>query len=188
MSDNKTSIDQAFEEVEAVFGQNRVIRHEQIQNLREAANNPEMKISPFDKAMVIQSKLMIIKTLDDLLKSDEEVSLKKLKMKLARKDSETNGMVGQTIVALLKNIRATGENNDTKGSVDHGEAMADFLLNRKITRILRLHLVNFKNVEQRPRLMGRNLQLKRKKNQQTKNKTKVSLVLSEHQAAFESVF
>jgi len=129
---NKTAIDAAFDEVAQVFGENRVLRREQIQNLREAANNPAMKISEFDKPMLIQSKLMIIKTLDDLLKSDEDVSVKRLKMQLSKKDSETNGMVGQTIVSLLKSIRATGDQPDGSNTqVDHGEVMAELLEKQK---------------------------------------------------------
>ena len=128
---SKTAIDQAFDELDEIFGANRIVRREQIQNLRGVANNPEMKISPYDKAMVIQSKLMIVKTLDDLMKSDEDVSLKKLKMKLARQDSATNGVVGQTIVALLKNIRATGENTGKGAEVDHNAAMTELLAKKE---------------------------------------------------------
>ena len=75
---------------------------------------------------MVEAKLMIFKTLDDLLKSNEDLSLKKLKMRLARKDSETNGMVGQTVVALLKSIRATGEQpGDQSSQIDHNAVMAE---------------------------------------------------------------
>ena len=132
---SKTAIDQAFEELDEIFGANRIVRREQIQNLREVANNPEMKISPFDKAMVIQSKLMIVKTLDDLMKSDEEVSIKKLKMKLARQDSATNGMVGQTIVAMLKSIRASGDLPEKPGQeINRDAAMAELLAKQEANK------------------------------------------------------
>lgn len=119
----KTALDEAFEEVESVFSENRVIRREMINQLRKQVT--KMEISEYDKPMMIQAKLMIGKTLDDLLKSDEDVSVKKLKMKLARNDSETNGMVGQTIVNLLRNIRASGEPSDSVGKVDRDDVTAE---------------------------------------------------------------
>ena len=45
------------------------------------------------------------KTLDSLLKSDEDVSFKRLRVKLQRKDGETNGMVGAAVVGLLKELK-----------------------------------------------------------------------------------
>lgn len=121
---SKTAIDEAFEEFESECGGNKEIRKQLITKLVSAAQ--QMEITAFDKPMAIQSKLMISKTIDDLLKSNEDLSLKKLKMRLARKDSETNGMVGQTVVALLKSIRATGEQpGDQSSQIDHNAVMAE---------------------------------------------------------------
>ena len=120
----KTPIDAAFEEVSEAFGHSRTIRREMIDQLRKQVC--KMEISEYDKPMMIQAKLMIAKTLDDLLVSDESVSVKKLKMQLARKDSETNGAVGATIVNLIKSIRATGEMfPDDHGEVDRAAALKD---------------------------------------------------------------
>ena len=119
----KTALDAAFEEVESTFGENRIIRREMIAQLRKQA--AKMEISEYDKPIMIQSKLMITKTLDDLLKSDEDVSIKKFKMRLARKDSESNGLIGQTIVNLLKNIRVTGEPSDTVDTVSRDNVMEE---------------------------------------------------------------
>lgn len=107
---SKNAIDAAFEEFEATCKTGREARTMMIDILKKSLQNPEMAPSPYDKAMAMQAKVAVFKTLDDLVKSDEDMSLKKFKMIMARKDSETNGAVGQTIVALLKNIRATGEN------------------------------------------------------------------------------
>lgn len=121
---SKTAIDEAFEEFESECGGNKEIRKQLITKLVSAAQ--QMEITAYDKPMAIQSKLMISKTIDDLLKSNEDLSLKKLKMRLARKDSETNGMVGQTVVALLKSIRATGEQSGGQSSqIDHNAAMTE---------------------------------------------------------------
>lgn len=120
----KTPIDAAFEEVSETFGHSRTIRREMIDQLRKQVC--KMEISEYDKPMMIQAKLMIAKTLDDLLVSDESVSVKKLKMQLARKDSETNGAVGATIVNLIKSIRATGEMfPEDQGEVDRAAALKD---------------------------------------------------------------
>ena len=100
---NNSELDAAFKELEEDFGYAKEARREVIKNLRvEAA---KIKFSEFDKATVTMAKVSILKTLDDILKSDSDLTLQKLKMKLARKDSETNGLVGQTIAAMLKNMR-----------------------------------------------------------------------------------
>lgn len=122
---SKNDLDQAFNEIEEVFGQNRTIRREMIESLRKQAS--KMEISEYDKPMMVQAKLMIVKTLDDILKSDEDVSLKKIKMKMSRKDSETNGMVGASIVELLKSIRGNKDalkGGGTSEGVNHDEALS----------------------------------------------------------------
>ena len=74
---------------------------------------------------MITAKLLIPKTLDDLLKSDEDISIKRLKMKLLRNSDEVNSNIGQTIVNLLKNIRVTGEPSDTIGSVNRDNVIEE---------------------------------------------------------------
>ena len=116
------SLDEAFKELEETCGNNRVIRREMINQLR--AQIPKMMIGEFDKPMMIQAKLMIAKTLDDLLKSDDEVSVRNLKLKLARKDSETNGMVGETVTRLLRSIRPDGKMfNEPGQDINRGAVM-----------------------------------------------------------------
>lgn len=128
---NNSELDQAFKELEEDFGFSKEARREVIRNLRSQAAS--VKISEYDKATTIMAKMSIVKTFDDLLKSDSDLTLQKLKMKLARKDSETNGMVGQTIAALLKNIRVsdTGANankDPTEGAQEAIEERAAKLL------------------------------------------------------------
>ena len=130
-STSKTDLDLAFEELEKDYAYNRVIRKEMINNLRQFA--AKTKIDEYDKPMAVQAKLMIFKTLDDIVKSDEDVSMKKVKFRLARKDSETNGAIGTAIINLLKQVRATGNtvdgdaaiaNADNISSIDAIEARA----------------------------------------------------------------
>lgn len=120
----KTPIDTAFEELNETFGNAKTVRKEMIDMLRKQIVKCE--ISEYDKALMITAKMSVIKTLDDLIKSDSEVSVKRLKMQLARKDSETNGAVGATIVNLIKSIRATGEMfPEEDGEVDRSAALKE---------------------------------------------------------------
>lgn len=115
---NNSELDQAFKELEEDFGYAKEARREVIRNLRSQAAS--VKVSEYDKSTTIIAKMTIIKTFDDLLKSDSDLTLQKLKMKLARKDSEMNGAVGQTIVAMLKNMRVNEslDNNVADPTVD----------------------------------------------------------------------
>lgn len=129
MSESKNELDLAFEEFEHEAGENKTIRKEMIKALQKVVANPEMEITPYDKSMLIQSKLMIFKTLDDLLKSNEDVTMKRVKMKLTRKNDETNGVIGESIVNLLKNIRVTAD-ADGNTIMDPTKTMDD--LNKRV--------------------------------------------------------
>ena len=115
---SKNELDQAFAEFEAECAHGREVRREMITMLRSQITG--MKIDfEMDKAMKVQAKLMAIKTLDDIIKSDDDMSLKRLKTKLARKDSETNGVVGTAVINLLKMIRA--DRKDDEKNSGHAE-------------------------------------------------------------------
>lgn len=115
----KNELDIAFEEFESECGGSAAIRAEMINSLRQQVARGVAEIHEGDKPMMIQAKLMIFKTLDDITKSKEDVTLKKLKMKLARKNSETNGMVGTAVVELMKQIRA--DRADSTRKVTEGD-------------------------------------------------------------------
>jgi len=121
-TENKTAVDVAFEELEETFGNSKTIRREIISQLRKQVS--KLEISEYDKPMMIQAKLMIGKTLNDLLISDDDAAYKKLRVQLARKDSETNGVVGAAVVGILKNIRAMGMEQGNHG-VDPDESMKE---------------------------------------------------------------
>ena len=118
----KNEVDLAFEELEKTFGSTKTVRREMIDMLRKQIIKCE--IGEFDKALMISAKMSVIKTLDDLLKSDDDAAYKKLKVQLARKDSETNGVVGAAVVNILRNIKAMGEANG-EHKVDPDEAMSE---------------------------------------------------------------
>ena len=126
--ESTNSLDAAFKELEETCGSNRTIRREMIEQLR--AQIPKVvQISEYDKALMITAKMSVIKTLDDLLKSDEDVSVRNLKLKLARKDSETNGMIGETVTRLLRSIRPDGKMLNEPGQDINRGAVMDELKN-----------------------------------------------------------
>ena len=113
---SKNEIDQAFDTFEEQYRENKDIRREMISQLRKQVSKVE--INPeYDKPMLIQSKLMVLKTLDDIIKSDEDMNIKRLRLKLQRKNDESNGMVGAAVVSLLKELKlnATSEGNRGDG-------------------------------------------------------------------------
>ena len=116
-------LDRAFSEFEKEFDTSREMRRGAIEMLQKEV--AKVQISEYDKPMMIQAKMMIVKTFDDMLKSNEDITLKKLKMKLARKDSETNGVVGTAIVNLLKEVRADREKGTEAKVSDLAQAAED---------------------------------------------------------------
>ena len=124
---NSSELDQAFKELEEDFGYAKEARREVIKNLRDQA--AKVKVLEFDKSSMILAKMAIISTFDSILKSDSDLTLQKLKMKLARKDSETNGMVGQTIASMLKSIRVSDTLN-AQAKVDPTEGAMDAIKQR----------------------------------------------------------
>ena len=124
---NSSELDQAFKELEEDFGYAKEARREVIKNLRDQA--AKVKVLEFDKSSMILAKMAIISTFDSILKSDSDLTLQKLKMKRTRKDSETNGMVGQTIASMLKSIRVSDTLN-AQAKVDPTEGAMDAIKQR----------------------------------------------------------
>lgn len=121
MSESKNELDIAFEEFENELGDSREIRREMISQLRN-----QIKICTIesgDKPFLITAKLEILKTLDGLLNSESDISLKKIKMRLARKSDESNAMVGASIVQLLKSIRTNETDGETTSKQELSASM-----------------------------------------------------------------
>ena len=106
----KSQLDLALETFESEVSECKAIRKELVHQLREDAK--QMRISPNDKAMMVQSKLAIVNTLGSMLKDIEDASLKALKMRMARKEQENNGEYSKAIVEMLKMIRADGKDTN----------------------------------------------------------------------------
>lgn len=123
----QTDFDKTFDELNKVCEENRIVRKQMISLLSQQISKCE--ISSYDKPLMITAKMSVLKTLDDLLKSDEDVSVRNLKLKLARKDSETNGMIGETVTRLLKSIRPDGKLLNEPGQDINRGAVMDELKN-----------------------------------------------------------
>lgn len=109
----KSQLDAVLESFEAEVSECKAIRKELVNQLREDAKR--MRISPDDKAMMVQSKLAIVNTLGSMLKDIEDSSLKAVKLRLARKEQESNGEYSKAIVEMLKMIRADGKDSRNAG-------------------------------------------------------------------------
>lgn len=108
----KSALDKAFETFETEVADCKVIRKELITQLREDAR--KMRVSEFDKAMMVQAKMGVISTLNGMLKDVEDSAMKSVKLQLSRTEQENNGQYSQAIVQLLKMVRAdrADANND----------------------------------------------------------------------------
>ena len=114
---SKNEIDQAFDVFEEQYRENRTIRKEMIKKLREIV--AKVDIDPaYEKSTVLLAKMDIFKTLDGVIKSDEDMNIKRLRLKLQRKNDESNGMVGAAVVSLLKELKL---NTVSEGNRGEGE-------------------------------------------------------------------
>lgn len=127
-SEVNSKLDKAFEELESVFGENRDIRNEMIAMLRKQI--PKCEISEYDKGITMQSKMTVLKTLDDLLKSKESITVQKLKLQMSRTEQESNGQYSQAIVQLLKMVRADGHDSNNQNPPQKEEDIQEQLEKR----------------------------------------------------------
>lgn len=106
----KTALEKSIEEFENEVASSNVIRKELIQQLREDAK--KMRVSEFDKAMMVGAKMSIITTLNTMLNDCEASSLRKAKLRMTQHEQENSGQYSQAIVELLKMVRADGKGNE----------------------------------------------------------------------------
>lgn len=72
-------------------------------------NLPSVIAGNENNADLIQAKLALIKTVDDVLKSEESNKINLVKIHLQRKESESNINAKEAAVAMLKSITLTKE-------------------------------------------------------------------------------
>lgn len=88
------------------------VRKELITQLREDVK--KMRVSEFDKAMVISAKMSINTTLLSALKDCEDSASKRVKMELSRTEQENESNCSAAVVQLLQMIRADEANGGTQ--------------------------------------------------------------------------
>lgn len=121
---NNTVMDAAFEELETELKKNRASRQRAIDMLEQ--NLDFCKPSEYDKGMMLQAKMTMLNTFDALLKAQDDSTIKRVKMRLSKKEAENNGEIGKSVVALLKSIRASGEDPEGKTEeVNHDAALQE---------------------------------------------------------------
>ena len=102
-------IDQAFHNFEEAIQGTRSIRQGLIHDLKNKINIVEMDPDN-ESPRTIEVKVQLINTLAGLLKDEESVMERNVKLNLSRKESEDNTQVAAPIGALLKAINLNGNN------------------------------------------------------------------------------
>lgn len=99
-------INQSFLEMDAVAEMTAVRRAALIDILQEAINKIALDFKG-DSARTVEVKLAAIKTMDDLCKSQESLTMAKVKLALSSIDTEANKNISDVAVEVLKRIDMT---------------------------------------------------------------------------------
>jgi len=108
MAENKpkSELEKAIDIFEQETSECTLIRKELIDQLRQDCK--KMRVSEFDKAMMVTAKMSMVTTLNGMLKDVEDSAMKRVKFRMTQQEQETNGQYSQAIVQLLKMVRADG--------------------------------------------------------------------------------
>ncbi len=113
MSESKTALDIALEQLDLEFKDTGNIRKSLINKLTSVVN--QMSLDPNNDAPRMQEvKIATIKALDDLLKSAESSAVTSAKVQMQKKNDESSEASRQMVVEMLRNISM--KNNTTTGS------------------------------------------------------------------------
>lgn len=98
-----THVDNAFKELDSTMLE-MSSRRARLITLMEATLD-KINLDPAnDGARLTEVKLATLKTLDDLYKGQENVSMAKVKLALSRVDTQTNANIGQMALEVIKQI------------------------------------------------------------------------------------
>lgn len=98
-----THVDKAFAEMDSTMME-MTSRRANLITIMEATLD-KLNLNPNeDSARLTEVKLATLKTLDDLYKGQENVSMAKVKLALSRIDTQTNANVGQMALEVIKQI------------------------------------------------------------------------------------
>lgn len=101
-----SNVDHAFREMDQIAVDSLQRRNAMIVTLQQVIEKTNIDFDK-DSPRVVEVKLAAMKTLDDLLKGQENVSMAKVKLALSRVDTQTNQNVSAIAVEMLKRIQMT---------------------------------------------------------------------------------
>lgn len=105
----KSVLEQAIDKFEKEVADCSVIRKDMIAQLH--ADCKKMRVSEYDKAMMITAKMSMVTTLNGMLKDVEDSAMKRVKFRMSQQEQESNGQYAQACIALLKLVRADGRDS-----------------------------------------------------------------------------
>jgi len=127
-----TDIDQLYSQfltvADSLSNSRKLLLNELFKKINEIDLNPGI-----DSAMKIQAKLTYFKTIDDILKSEEALTINKVKIALAKKSTETESQTQADIVELLKNTSLARKEAKTNDLNDVENDLAKFEIDKNIT-------------------------------------------------------
>lgn len=114
-----THVDKAFKEMDETMME-MSSRRTRLIALMEATLD-KINLDPnADSARLTEVKLATLKTLDDLYKGQENVSMAKVKLALSRVDTQTNANIGQMALEVIKQIEMCDCNKFAATNHDSG--------------------------------------------------------------------
>ena len=116
-------IECAFTELDSVLANTASERDSVISILKTAIGTIKLDFGT-DTARVTEVKLAALKTFDDLLKSQENLSMAKVKLALSNLDTETNKNVSDIAIEILKRINMN-DSNKFNGPGQSEQSIAD---------------------------------------------------------------
>ena len=103
-------VSKAFEDMDATFQDSMLRRAALISSLEAVVKSCNLDFEK-DSARTVEVKLAAMKTLDDLYKGQENVSMNKVKLALSRVDTKTNQNISAVAVEMLKRIEMAESGN-----------------------------------------------------------------------------
>lgn len=103
----KSVLEQALDTFEREVAGCDAIRKDMIQQLH--ADCKKMRVSEYDKAMMVTAKMSMVTTLNGMLKDVEDSAMKRVKLRMTQQEQESGGQYAQAVIALLKAVRADGK-------------------------------------------------------------------------------
>lgn len=115
-------ITEEFKNMDLTLQDSMLRRQSLIAILEDVVKNSNLDFEK-DTARTIEVKLAAMKTLDDLYKGQENISMAKVKLALSRVDTKTNQNISAVAVEMLKRIEMAESGNYTQ--INSGQYIDD---------------------------------------------------------------